>query len=157
MTKPLFTMKGQDGIVELWPTKITIKQIGMMSRMNKGFIGDKDISLRSISSVQLKKPRLTNGYIQFVFAGSQDRKSGLMAAVKDNNTVMLTGKDYKQGLELKLRIEQLQAEPIQVQARNNSISGSTRVDQLSQLAKLLEQKIISREEFEKEKALILGS
>ncbi|MFC6176949.1 hypothetical protein ACFQAV_08860 [Companilactobacillus huachuanensis] len=43
--------------------KITITRKGALNFMNQGIKGTKTIPLKSITSIQLKNPSMTNGYI----------------------------------------------------------------------------------------------
>ena len=45
--------------------------------------------------------KLTAGYIQFIFVGSQESKAGLVDAVKDENTVLFEAKDEQNFAEIK--------------------------------------------------------
>jgi len=78
--------------VELWPNKITLNRRGLMNAMNVGLTGDKDIYLTTITGIQVKKPGITTGYMQFMAGGNLDSKSGVTGAVKDENTILFTGK-----------------------------------------------------------------
>ena len=53
----------------------------------------------------MKKAGLTNGYIQFIFVGSQESKKGVFAATQDENTVMFTKKEQPKAEEIKKYVE----------------------------------------------------
>ena len=68
--------------------------------MNQGIKGEKTIPLKSITSIQLKKPGMTNGYIQFGILGGIESKSGVFNATKDENSVADELLKLKQLLDL---------------------------------------------------------
>jgi hypothetical protein len=75
--KPLMVLDDRKNSVELWPNKLTIRRHGLMNAVNVGLTGEKDIYLNTITGIQVKKPGLTTGYIQFMARGSQDNKGGV--------------------------------------------------------------------------------
>ncbi|MEC3882639.1 DUF4429 domain-containing protein [Halobacillus sp. HZG1] len=76
---------------------------GMMNSAS-GLRGEKAIRLNSISSVQLKKPGIRAGYIQFgLFEGN--RKVGVHKASNDENSVLFSKKEMNKALEIKDIIE----------------------------------------------------
>nr|WP_232487810.1 hypothetical protein [Bacillus thuringiensis] len=61
-----------------------------------------------MTGIQIKKANFfTNGYIQFIFMGSQESKRGVMAAATDENTVMFTKREQKMAEEIKEYIESI--------------------------------------------------
>jgi len=150
--KPLMILDDKKNSVELWPNKLTIRRHGLMNAINVGLVGDKDIYLTTITGIQVKKPGLTTGYIQFVVQGSQDSKSGVTGAVKDENTIVFTGKkNHKIAQDMKAKIEELLNQPVPSLAPPSSTA-----DELAKLAALMDQGILTQEEFAEQKNLLLG-
>lgn len=79
-------------IKALFSDKITLIHKGVINFVNQGIKKEKIIPLKSITSIQLKKPGMTNGYIQFDILGGIESKSGVFNATKDENTVMFSKK-----------------------------------------------------------------
>lgn len=72
----------------------------------QGLDGEKSIVLSQITSYQLKAPgKATAGYLQIIFPGSQENKSGLTDAVKDENSIVFNMDDIPQILEIKNALE----------------------------------------------------
>ncbi|MFO6497600.1 SHOCT domain-containing protein [Bacillus sp. HSf4] len=143
--------KGSNGSVVVTPTKVILKY----SRFLGSGKGEKEIRLNSISGIQLKKPVLTAGYIQFSFSGSSEQKGkSIFDAVKDENTIMCKNKQqYKGFVEAKELIEKyLNEEP----STNNFVSKPSSAEELKQFADLRDQGIITEEEFIAKKKQILG-
>lgn len=131
---------------------IKISRRGLTNRLNNGG-GDKNIRISSLSGVQVKKPGLTTGYIQFIFSGSKDT-SGVMDAVKDENSVLFTKKEYDLALKLRDHVEELLNQPSQPQVAASSASTA---DELLKLKQLLDAGVLSQEEFETQKVKLLSN
>ncbi|WP_101844912.1 DUF4429 domain-containing protein [Halobacillus sp. Marseille-P3879] len=127
---------------------------GMQNFFVQGSKGEKNIPIREISAIQLKEPKVTTGYIQFAYSGASESKGGVMDAVKDENTITFTKKELNQAKELKQLIESLQNEYYSSQRQ---ISGqSSDADELRKYKELLDDGIITAEEFNSKKKDLLG-
>ena len=150
----IMRVQGKNGSVTLYNNKICISHSGFHA-LTQGLRGEKEILLRSITSIQFKPSGLTVGYIQFSFSGGSESKGGTMKAIKDENTVTFAGGKQESAFrQLKQAIEQLQmqqdsqnAQPAQPQ--------STYLDELERLAALRERGIISDDEFNAKKRELL--
>lgn len=131
---------------------LSIRRKGALNLMTQGLKGEKTIPLKSITSVQIKKPGLTNGYIQFSLPGGNESKGGVFKATQDENTVMFSGKYYKDMLELKQTIESI----IFSDAKGKSAQITSSADEILKFKKLLDEGIITQEEFDAKKKLVLG-
>lgn len=144
-----------------WPQKViltigdhslTIKRKGFMSANSHGFKGDKTIPFKNITAIQLKEPKMTNGYIQFSLIGGNESTQGLFASTSDENTIMVSKKeDYEKMVELKDYIENYNYE--RENTSSTSVSGA---DEILKYKQLLDQDIITQEEFNAKKKEILG-
>ena len=134
--------------------KITIIRKGFVSFLRHGLKGEKTIMFNSISGMQYKPSGIAAGYLQLVVMGSQENKGGLYSALKDENTICFVGKKYnKQAEEIKQYIEN----HIANKEKNNSmeIIQEDKYDKLAKLKKLLDEGVLTQEEFELEKEKIL--
>lgn len=131
---------------------VKISRRGLMNRINNGG-GEKNIRINALSGVQVKKPGLTTGYIQFIFSGSKDT-TGVMDAVKDENTILFTKSEYKQALELRDHVEELLNQPTLTQSAATSVSTA---DELLKLKQLLDIGVLSQAEFDSQKEKLLNS
>ncbi|EPM7559682.1 DUF4429 domain-containing protein [Enterococcus faecium] len=138
-------------IIKLNNESLTICRKGFLNFSNMGLKGDKTISFRNISAIQLKKPGLTNGYIQFTILGGRESRAGIFAATKDENTIMFSRKYYTDMLNLKKFIEYQQKS---IFDNTNSVQTSP-ADEVLKLKDLLDQNIITSEEFELKKKELL--
>lgn len=156
MNKTYFVKRAGKTYIDVDELGITIRRKGMLNLMNQGLKGEKSIPFSSISAVQLKKPGITSGYIQFSILGGNESKGGVTAAVKDENSVMIAGQDeYDAMLELKSYIEKkiLERNTPQQASQENSKSP---VEQVKELKELLDMEIITQEEFDLKKKELLG-
>ena len=143
-------VKGYNGTLEVYRDKVRIKRKGFMAFLSVGLSGDKEILISHITSIQVKKPGFTNGYIQFSFRGGKESKGGLLAAGEDENTILFTSKQETGFLEAK---EAIQRRLGQIAAGDSSSSG---LDELEKLASLRDKGILTEEEFQAKKKQILG-
>lgn len=150
----IIKMKGVNGILELYEDKVTIKRVGLVSKLTQGFTkGDKTIYIRNISGIDFKEGgNFVNGYIQFTLSGGNEKISGgAFQATKDENTVMFKKSDNNVALKIKREIESIQKE-----REGRGGTGVNRAEELRNFKELLDDGIISEEDFEREKERILG-
>ena len=84
--------------------------------------------------------------------GSQESKKGVFAATQDENTVMFVKKEQKMADEIKEYIEGFLANKGKSQVAA-TISGA---DEILKYKELLDQGIITEEEFQEKKKQLLG-
>lgn len=149
----LITSPGKT-LITLTPDTITISRKGMLNTLNHGLKGEKTIQIRNITAVQIKKPGLSSGYIQFSLSGGNESKGALYSAATDENTVMFTKKFWDQMQMVKTFVEDRQAEYNRPAAA--TVNSVTEADQILAYKNLLDQGIINEVEFELKKKQILG-
>lgn len=126
--------------------------------------GEKKIPIGQISSIRFKPATaLNNGYIEFVFAGSNELKgrqrSGslmMLDVQKNENAVVFTKKQMPAFQQVKAEIEAAiaaQHAPVQYAAPSAAPSVG---DQLAQLWSLVQQGAMTQAEYEQAKARLLG-
>lgn len=120
---------------------ITIERKGLLNAINIGSNASKTLRIKSINSVQIKKPGLSNGYIQFGVSGDGKSRRGVMEATQDENTVMFAKKHYQDMLELQDYINSYE------ESSSGPVAPASVADELYKLKKLLDDGIITEEEF----------
>lgn len=124
---------------------------GLMNFMVKGSKGEKSVPIKNIAAVQIKEPRFTAGYIQFAYSGSSESKGGTFDASKDENTITFSSKkELAQAKEIKELIESLQNQG------SEPITQSSDTDELVKYKQLLDDGILTQDEFDAKKKQILG-
>lgn len=156
MENPIFTLKGKTGVLTVFNNRIVITRKGFLNFLAHGMSGEKGIPLSAIQSVQLKKGSfVANGYIQFGILGGLEKRGGVMNAVDDENSVVFTKSNNDLALKIKEYIEE------QIYSRQNAtqttiINQSSAADEVIKLKQLLDNGIITSDEFEKKKKELLG-
>ena len=136
--------------IEVTKGAIKVTQKGLLNTITKGLVGAKTFSVKNLSGVQYKAPGMTTGYIQFVLIGSNETKSGVFGAVKDENTILFTKKEESLIRELKEFIE------YSIENPNSQKKEESGFSDLHKLKELLDDGIITEEEFAVKKKQILG-
>ncbi|MBI1976152.1 MAG: SHOCT domain-containing protein [Candidatus Omnitrophica bacterium] len=152
----MFTLEGRQGktvFVEGSAVKL-IKRRSLLASQR-----EKTIPIRNITSVEVKKPgALVAGFIQFSIAGGAVRDSsfkitgGTFDAVQDENSVVFADKAaYEVALQIKEYVENYKETPSSV-----TEPGLSAADEILKLKVLMDQGIISAEEFNTKKRQLLG-
>jgi len=134
----------------------------------RGAVGhrEKTIAIRNITSVEVKKPGGWVGFIQFSVAGGYARDSsytmtgGALDAVKDENSVVFAHMpEYEVALKMKAYIESwapLVAASAPVPSAAPVAPGPSAANQIRQLKGLLDDGILTQDEFDQKKRQLLG-
>lgn len=151
-SKPIKELKGVNGQLEMYDDKVVIRRKGGIAKLTQGFFkGDKTIYFNQITAIQIKKGgNFINGYIQFTLGGGVESKSGIIKATEDENTVMYRKKDNDLVEEIKEFIEGKRYGP------KESSSSVSIADEIKKLKKLVDDGVLSKEEFEEQKKKLLA-
>lgn len=150
-------VEGRTGQVELLENKIRITRRGWLS-MPK--VGDKEILLSAITAIELKQPGWfgTAGYIRFVYQGGGESKKSfwetldpVTRAASDENAVLFGNGQLAEFEHLKELIEKKIAE----RARPQSNATSSVADELTKLAGLKANGVLTEAEFQQQKRKLL--
>lgn len=139
-------------IVEVDEDIIRLTRKGFFSFFMHGLKGQKSIPIKNITAVQLKKPGMTIGYIQFSQHGTLEDEGGIFGSMFNENSVTIRQREYKQAAELKEYIESFQRETSEV--NNATINGA---DEIKKYKELMDSGAISTEEYECKKKKILNT
>lgn len=147
--------EGYGATVTVADDVVSIKRERRSSFQPAWFEGGERIPFSSITAVQFKPTGvLTAGYIQFSVIGGNEGRGGLIEATKDENSVIFKGK--KQTAEF----ERLRA-IVEEGARRSKmpvtqLATPSKADELAKLADLLDRGLLTRPEFDQQKAILLG-
>lgn len=144
---PKFEAHGITGSLLCWPDRLVIRKKGWPY----GTKSEKTIPMRSIGAVQYKAPGLTSGFLQIAYGGAQESKGGVFNAASDENTVMFVKKTAPAFLQIRDFVQQQTSQP---QAATGQSSASL-ADELTKLAQLRDQGVLTAEEFDAQKARLL--
>lgn len=151
--KPLISFKGRNGRVELYENFIRLDRGTALGFLTQGLKGKKDIYFHSITSIQIKKPGFTVGYLQVSLPGGNESTKGVFSSVKDENTITFSNKNsYEEALKIKEYIEK------KIMAKNSERTGQvSTADEIEKLHLLKEKGILTQEEFQEKKKNLLCS
>lgn len=146
-----FRAVGVNGELVVTPKKVVIVRRGLL----QGQRGNKEIDIKSITAVQLKRAgTVFSGYLQIAYTGSIESKShSIFDAAKDENTVMFTRDQEPAFVRAKEMIEQYRE---QAASAATAAATTSTADELAKLADLVERGFLTREEFEAKKKQLLG-
>ncbi|MFJ5259101.1 DUF4429 domain-containing protein [Streptomyces sp. NPDC088387] len=153
----MINASGQGGQLAFDGQYVSITRNGFLGRASHGR-GEKKLHISSISAVQWKPAGpMVNGFIQLSLGGA-DRQaakgSRTMNAAKDENSVVFTKKQQPEFEQLRAAIEQAIAAGHAPQAP--AAAAPSLADELTKLAALRDQGILSPAEFEAQKARLLA-
>jgi hypothetical protein len=150
----IINFEGKSGQIELYKDKLIIKRAGFWAVMGHGLTkGDKTIYLNQITGIQLKLAGLLVGYIQFTLPGGIESSKGAFAATQDENSVTFTASENVLATYLKEKIEELMHKSRQSTIQTVQVSSA---DEIKKFKQLLDEGIITKDEFDKKKKELLG-
>lgn len=160
--KAIKELKATNGTILLYNDRVVIRRTGLFAFASQGIKGDTTFFYRNLSGIDYKKPGLTNGYMRFVTAGTATYNSGTglfatpQSSAQDPNTVILRAFNRKVPA-LSEEIYQFILQKISEAKTNTVISESfSGADEIAKYKSLLDQGIISQEEFDNKKKQILN-
>ena len=147
--KLIIQFKGRNGRVELYKDFVRFDRGTFMGFLSQGLKGKKDIFFHNITSIQIKKPGFTVGYLQFSIPGGNESQRGAFNSLNDENTISFFGNDeYEKALKIKEYIEN------KIKSKNSSSSSSV-ADEIEKLHTLMEKGVLTKKEFEEKKKRLL--
>lgn len=153
--KPIVSFKAVNGKISLYKTYVRIDRGTIIGFMSQGLKGTKDIFIKNITSVQIKKPGVTMGHLQFSLPGGNESTKGHFDMWKDENSIVFKGEHYELALKIKDYIESKFTSTDASQTPQASTSSVA--DELRKLSALKKEGAIDASEFkELKKKLISG-
>lgn len=148
-------IKGSNQILTIYDDAVSLKPKGTIGFLTKGISGERFIYFKELSSIQFKNSNaMLSGYIEFYFAGHNVQKQGggLFAGTTNENRFYFYHKQLENMLKVKKHIEEQMSKKDTPQTQNNISSA----DEILKYKKLMEDGVITREEFEVKKNQLLG-
>ena len=153
----MIELKGIPGIgktVKVEGDNVKIK-LGMLNTAGRS--REKTIPIKNIVSVQTKKAGIRQGYIYFQTIGGLDNTSEKSVddiMNEENSVIFNSPKKYKIAQQIKNYIEEYQSKPLpETNIITNNISSA---DEIKKFKQLLDEGVISQEEFEAKKKQLIG-
>jgi hypothetical protein len=151
--------KGVTGRLSVEGDFVVIRRKGALAKMNYGWTrGEKRIPIRAINAVQMKRPGVSNGYIQFTLGGGAESTKGLMAATKDENSVIFRKRSLREFEAIRHYVEEQigRASPPGAAPPPPVTPRADIPEQLRKLAELRDAGVITHEEFDAKKTDLLS-
>jgi len=149
----LFVFKGIKTKVLLDGMFIRITRAGTLSAFFHGIDGTKSIHIPNITAVQLKEPGATAGYIQFTLKGGNEDTGGVFSALSDENSIMFDHDELEKARAIKSYIERILTD---THSQPSPVTQLSPADEIRQYKQLLDDGIITQEEFDAKKKQLLG-
>ena len=159
-------LKGRNGVVVLEKNVVVIKREGVMGFLSSGTLsnGEKRIPIKSIISVELgKEPSFLGwiSYIRFATAGDTEKRTPFnpnmpftnraAQVFNDPNTVQISNAEqYEVAIKIRNYIENYQ------EGSGSQVQTTSGADEIQKYKKLLDDGIITQEEFDAKKKQLLG-
>ncbi|MGW3511190.1 DUF4429 domain-containing protein [Streptomyces sp. NPDC000994] len=153
--------KGTGGQLRFDGQYVTFEHKGFLARATTGK-GEKRLHISQISAVQWKPAGMVvNGFIQFTIPGGNEVRSSFgsqtFSAVEDENSVVFNRNQQPAFEAMRAAIDEAIArQHAAPQPAAAPAAGASVAEQLTQLGALVQQGLMSREEFEQAKARLLG-
>jgi DNA-directed RNA polymerase subunit RPC12/RpoP len=145
---------GKGDYLVIHEAEVTLQHKGIVNVIAQGVKGDKTIFISDLTSIQFKKPsEYLLGYIQFSLPGAIENRMGIMGAEADENSIKIV-KSKEDEAEvvseyLLNRLRELKNPKPFIWSFNPS-------DEIRKFKSLLDDGIISQEEFDAKKKQLLG-
>ncbi len=160
----LMSLKATNGTIVVYEDRVVIERKGLFSLASQGIKGDRTFFYCDLSGVEYKKPSImANGYMKFITSGTKDidAKVGMFGSsrqsAEDPNTVLLRAFDKKVPIESEKIYNFLMKKISDIKKANiNSHTAISSADEILKFKNLLDNGIISEEEFEAKKKQLLG-
>lgn len=156
----IFKLKGTNGTIYLYEDKIIINRKGFIGHVFQGMRGERTIFIKDIKSIEFRKPKLyANGYIQFItnLEINPPKYFGVSEEMwKDPNIVVVRAfqkqmvNDSEKMCSLITKQIEKRKEPY-----GSKVDDSPSINDLKNLKELLDEGILSQEEFDQKKKQIL--
>ena len=162
------SLKCINGILYVYDNRVVISRKTAMGVIMQGIKGDRTVFYADMASLEYKKPSmLANGYLKFILPGTHETNAALSIegytqkiSMEDPNTLILRSFNKKVLIESeKIHTYILQ----KIGEAKNPVSASpaagpvvSAADEITKFKKLLDDGVISAEEFEQKKKQLLG-
>ena len=143
-------IKGANATLEILEDRAIIHRT-MMGRMTTGGPNQKTMIYSKLSGVEIKKPALLGGYLQFTGSGLK-ASSGTMDASKNENTIMFRN----DVAEWEKAAQFINDKIASGSSNSNTIQQLSPADEILKYKSLLDLGVITEEEFQTKKKDLLN-
>ena len=145
---------GVGDILFVYEDRIVIRHKGVLNFFAMGMKGDKTVYLSDITSVQLKKVgMLTAGYLQFSLPGGNENNKGVFGATQDENSITFGADKNDKAEEIANYLNEALR---RIKTLSNTPNANSASDEIRKFKNLLDEGIITQEEFDIKKKQLLN-
>lgn len=162
MPNYIYEVKSVTGqLMRVYEDKIELTQKGAIGFLTQGLKGTKTYFYSDISTIQFKNCGMTAGFFEFTFSGGNDKKGGVFSGSKNDNRFTFgkptLGAAKKLAVEMNEINEYIQNKLKECKTTKTIInSAPSEADEIKKFKELLDQGIITQEEFDLKKKQLLG-
>lgn len=142
--------------LSVYEDSVSITPKGFLGIASKGLAGERKMFYKDISSVQFKQStKLLSGFIEFYFAGNNSQKQGggLFAGTTNDNRFTFYNKFLPDMIKINDYIQSKINAPIKTETTSQNVSAA---DEIKKFKQLLDDGIITQEDFDAKKKQLLG-
>lgn len=157
----IFNLKCTNGLLKVYEDRVVISRKTMGGFVSQNLKGDKTFFYHDLTSIEYRKPSIwANGYIKFITAGTQETNQNIgilgnttFDASKDPNSLILRAFNK----EIPTKSEEIYLYILEriSESRKKEVHTSSNADEILRFKQLLDEGIITQEEFEKKKQELL--
>lgn len=159
----IIRMKGTNGTIIVHEDRIIISRKGFVAFISQGIMGDRNYFYSDLRSIEYKKPSIfANGYIKLIIAGTNDVNASVgilgstLESSKDPNTIILRA--FNSTIpSLSEEVYKIILDKINASNKQINMSQLSPADEILKFKKLLDDNIITQEEFSIKKQELLNN
>lgn len=155
MNTPLYEVDCAGTQLKVYEDCVSFSPKGTLGFLTKGMAGERKLFYKDISSIQFKESsKLFSGFIEFYLKGQYNTKQGggLFSGTNNDNRFTF----YNRYLPTMLEIKEFIQNKLNGGTPQNSTNTTDVATELRKYKQLLDDNIITQEEFEAKKKQLLG-
>lgn len=160
MDETIMEIKGTNGTIIIYDDRVIIRRKGLFAWATQGGTkGDTVFFYNSLTGVEYKKPGFSDGYLRLVVPGTIPNaiKTGILSnpneRLSDPNTVVFRSYPESSEKAYKLILQKIN----EARGATNNLSTVSTADEIRKYKSLLDEGIITEEEFQNKKNQLLNS
>lgn len=150
-------------VMRIYEDRVDLTQTGAKGFFSQGLAGTKTYYFCDITTIQFKNCGWSAGFIEFTFAGGRDGRGGVLIGANNDNRFVFGKSTIRAAKKLAVEMEKVnaclqerlrQAKAAKTAPAQNVVQISS-ADEILKFKNLLDQGIITQEEFEAKKKELL--
>lgn len=164
MSDEIMSLKGTNGTILVYEDRVVISRKGFFAAAAQGVKGDRTFFYTDITTVDFKRPTLlANGYITFIAGGTMSQPVGntiigttKSSTLHEDNTVVLRAFKKAVPEEAQRIYDFIMPKIAETKVAKTSQPAASSADEIRKYKQLMDDGIISEEEYENKKSQLLG-